>query len=103
MKDRILCSYYLLFSFQTAVSEPSPCTLLFIYVRLGHMTCIGQWNVTRGGVCYFVAETLRTVTVSSTELFFMSDSNTSLLGIWNPEGGNVEKRHGQPTVEIYQE
>lgn len=75
----------------------------YALLLLGHMTCIGQWSMTRGGVCCFVAETLRTVAVSSTGLFSMSDSNTSLLGIWNPEGGNVEQRHGQPTAEIYQE
>lgn len=89
--------------YQTIVSTPSFCGRLFIYIRLGHVTCIGQWSMTRSDVCCFVAKTLRTIVVSSTMLFYMPGNNMSLLRAWNPEGGNVEQRHGQPTAEMYHE
>lgn len=40
-----------------------------VYSRLGHVTCISQWNRSRSGVCYFLAETLRAIAVSSSVLF----------------------------------
>lgn len=43
------------------------------------MTCIGQWAMSRSGVGYFLAETLRTIAVSCSVLFSMPSDSMSLL------------------------
>lgn len=98
-----LCNLFIVFAVLLSdhcIRAPSLYSSIHLYQAWTHDL---HWPMTGAGVCCVVAETLRTVAVSSTGLFFMPDSNTSLLGVWNPEGGNVEQHHGQPTAEMYQE
>lgn len=90
-----LYNLFIVFAVFCSICSSGPFLVLFhpIHVRLCHMTCIGQRNVSGSGVCYLLAEALRTIVVSSGGLFLMSHS-MSLLGVWNPEC----RRHMEQTT-----